>query len=286
MRLEDLWSAGRLLRELRGVDWVVGTTSGTAFALGFWKRMRRLRAELAGIHCGIVNCEHAPRPRRAAGWLGGVMGKFVFAEAEVEEMRRQFGWEEVRALWFGADADFWTVGQGGERRGVLAVGNDARRDYTTLLAAARRHPEWGFRLVTRRELEGQIPANVEVVRGDWKAGGVTDGQLREWYREAECVVVPLMEAVQPSGQSVAMQAMLCGAPVVMTRTEGWWGAEVIRPGKQIEVAAVGNVEELGGAIGRAMGGYGTKAREALVGAEWTSAGWAKRMRQAGVGVID
>lgn len=284
-RLEDLWSAWCLLPQLRGADWVVGSTSATAFALAFWKKLGGLGARLAGIHCGIVNCVHAARPRRAAAWLGGAMEKLVFADAEIAEMRRQFAWQDVRSLWFGADAEFWREEVGKERRGILAVGNDARRDYATLVEVARRRPDWSFRFLTRRELEGNLPENLEVVSGDWKAEGISDAELRRLYSEAACVVVPLLDAVQPAGQSVAMQAMLCGTPVVVTRTRGWWGAEVLLPGRDLETATVGDVEGLGGAIAKAMIRDGKIAREVLLQAEWTSAGWAKRLRQAGVGML-
>lgn len=284
-RLGDVWAAGRLLRKLRGADWIVGTSSGVAFALAVWKRLGRLPGSLAGIHCGVVNHQHAPGPRRAARWLGGAMKKFVFAENEIHEMAVQFGWDDVESLWFGADAGYWTPGESSGRSDILAVGNDSRRDYETLIRTARLCPEREFQIVTRRDLGGDLPGNVRVIRGNWKEGGVSDAALRELYRGAACVVVPLLESVQPSGQSVAMQAMLCGAPVVMSRTSGWWGGSVLREGRHIESAEAGNAESLRSAIARAMEPGRHPAREVLLEEGWTSSGWAERMRKAGAGLI-
>ena len=35
-------------------------------------------------------------------------------------------------------------------------------------------------------------------------------------------IIPLKNSIQPSGQSVALQSMACGTPVVITETFGFW----------------------------------------------------------------
>jgi glycosyltransferase involved in cell wall biosynthesis len=191
----------------------------------------------------------------------------------------RFGPREISVGWFGVDEEFWTPPSApASRRGVLAVGNDGRRDYNTLVQAARSLPDESFRIITRLEPPAELPANVEWRRGDWREQAVSDEDLRELYRAAACVVVPLSESPQPSGQSVAMQAMMCGAPVVHTKTAGWWGADVIRDGHEVRLVPPADSTALAAAIGTILRsplpGNSTKA---LLEARWTAAGFADRV---------
>jgi len=276
-RIAEVLAAQRLLSELEKHDAVVATASGCAFGLGTWKKWGRFSVPLAGIHCGIVNCEHDGARKKSAGAILNAMTTILFSDNEEKEIRRQFGVQRMFPLWFGVDEEFWTPEPHVGQRGVLAVGNDGRRDYETLLKAAARLPETTFRIITRLPLGEGLPENVKHIRGDWKADIVSDDALREFYRSAECVVVPLHESIQPSGQSVAMQAMMCGARVVMTRTSGWWGSDVLRAGEHFVDAPVGDAAALASAIRRAMAGPDYSARQALLSAGWTSGGFARRL---------
>lgn len=278
-RIADVLAAGRLLPMLRTCDAVVATASGCAFALGIWKRWGRLPVPLIGIHCGIVNCRHDRRRQKSAGAILDTMVPVLFSDNEEKEMRSQFGTKSSVPLWFGVDGTFWNPGSaGGDRSGVLAVGNDGRRDYETLLKTAALLPEVGFKIVTRISLGSNLPPNVEHIHGDWNAAAVSDDTLRELYRAAACVAVPLRESVQPSGQSVAMQAMMCGAPVVMTRTRGWWGEDVLKPGEQILEVPPTDPVSFAAVIRQALERGGDfSARQALVDAGWTSEGFSQRL---------
>lgn len=278
-RAADIVAARRLLHRLRNCDAIVATSSGSAFALAFWKKLGTLPVHSVGIHCGVVNCRHDLQRQKSARTLLRSMTPVLFSDNEAAEMQSQFAIPLPVSLWFGVDGAFWNPGQGAqERTGVLAVGNDGRRDYRTLLAAATLLPDVPFKIVTRLSLGPDLPSNVEHLHGDWKADAVSDETLRELYRTAACVAVPLHESIQPSGQSVAMQAMMCGAPVVMTRTAGWWGGKVLLPGEHIFDATPGNPDSLAASIKRSMTRHSSlSARQALLDAEWTAAGFASRL---------
>lgn len=281
-QVSDIISAGRLLPGLRECDVVVATASGSAFALGYWKRWRRLPGHLVGIHCGTVNCRHDAARAKAAGSLLRAMTPVLFSDREACEMEEQFGVARPASLWFGVDEEYWNPDPVVLARcGVLAVGNDGRRDYQTLLAAAALLPGVPFKIVTRIPFAGSIPSNVEHIHGDWNADSLSDAALRELYRASACVVVPLHESIQPSGQSVAMQAMMCGAPVVMTRTSGWWGGTVLKPGEHIREASPGSPESLAGSIRQSLNSppVPLAARAALLNAFWTSRGFSGRLEK-------
>ena len=164
------------------------------------------------------------------------------------------------------------------REGVLAVGNDSRRDFLTLVEVAKFLPEIRFKVITRREKPHILPLNVEWRLGDWKEAPVTDEGLRALYQQAACVVVPLEECIQPSGQSVAMQAMMCGAPVVHTKTAGWWGDDVVRDRIDVELVAPGDGDAMARAIKKSLqSDKKNRARESLLAHGWTALGFAQRI---------
>ncbi len=273
----------RILRELHGCDAVVATSTEISFGLAWWKKMGRLPQPLVGILCGAVNYPVGLElRRRLTAQLLSVMQPVLFADPEKAELSRRFGLAlgKIAVGWFGVDENFWTPPANAvERRGVLAVGNDGRRDYETLMAAARQLPDLSFTVLTKREAPTALPSNVAWRRGDWREQAVSDVDLRSLYQSAACVVVPLLGSPQPSGQSVAMQAMMCGAPVVHTETAGWWGATVLREDEQVVLVGPGDTSALAAAISKVAtaGHYASGARNALVSARWTSAGFAERI---------
>ena len=272
----------RALPRLREADMVVATATEISFGLAVWKALGFFRKPLVGILCGAVNYPIGSELRRKG--VTTLLGKFrpvLFADAELAELERRFdlqsGFSSVG--WFGVDENFWNLPERYvDRAGVLAVGNDSRRDFETLAGAAWLLPGIHFTVITRRKKPANLPENVEWRRGDWKAAPISDEELRDLYQGAACVVVPLEECIQPSGQSVAMQAMMCGAPVVHTRTVGWWGANVVRDGSEVCLVPPKNVQRLADAIRKTSSSASrTVARDALLREEWTCAGFAKRL---------
>lgn len=272
----------RVLPRLRGADVVVTTASEISFALAFWKSLGMMQKPLVGILCGAVNYPIASEIRRRL--VASLIKKFqpvLFADSELPEIEQRFGLPGglVSVGWFGVDDSFWTLPEDSmQREGVLAVGNDSRRDFLTLVEAAKFLPEISFTVITRREKPRILPPNVEWQRGDWKEAPVTDEELRALYQKAACVVVPLEECIQPSGQSVAMQAMMCGAPVVHTKTAGWWGSDVVRDQIDVELVAPGDGEALARGIKKSLQTHKiNRARESLLAHAWTASGFAQRI---------
>jgi len=273
----------RSLPQLRGCDAVVSTSTEVSFGLSLWKSLGLLKPPLVGILCGAVNYPIGSEMRRK--WTANLLTRMqpvLFADSEKAELCRRFAIhpEKITTGWFGVDESFWQLPEDrGLRNGVLAVGNDGRRDYATLLESARMLPQISFTVITRISAPNDLSSNVQWRRGDWHEQAVSDHELRELYQRAACVVVPLKESPQPSGQSVAMQAMMCGAPVAHTKTAGWWGAEVIRDGKEVLLVPPADPSALAEAIVSTISdGLCRNAREALIPAKWTASGFADRIR--------
>lgn len=255
----------RLARELNRADCLVATGGNIAFALAALARLGVIRKPIIGIQCGVLNFSHSFLRRHVSRILLRKMHTLLFGESELEPMRRFFDLpaDALSVNFFGVDTAFWRPDSAVSRDLVLAVGNDNRRDFQTLIDAA---PAISvpIHIVTRLPLPSALPTNVTHHRGSWHGAEISDERMRELYQRALAVVVPLKPSIQPSGQSVTLQAMACGCPVVLTETEGLWsrdhlvdGRDVlfVRPGDSPQLAAriVEAIRdtEAGGAIGRA-----------------------------------
>ena len=51
---------------------------------------------------------------------------------------------------------------------------------------------------------------------------LTDLELKALYKSSKLTIIPLKNSTQPSGQSVALQSMAVGTPVMITKTDGFW----------------------------------------------------------------
>ena len=234
-----------LAERLNACDCIVATAGNIAFALALLAELGRIRRPVIGIQCGVLNYPHNFIRKAISRRLLARMHSMLFAGGELADMRAFFDLPAERIVpnEFGVDLDFWKPGDGATGDYVLAVGNDGQRDYETLLRAA---PQIGcpIRIITRRALPQPLPPNVTHIAGSWHGRELDDAALRDVYRAARCVVVPIRPTLQPSGQSVTLQAMACGTPVVLTETAGLWSREVLVSGDNILLTRPGDAADL------------------------------------------
>lgn len=238
-----------LLPRLNEYDVVVAAHSQAGMALSVHRLTRRLEPPVVTIHCGMVNYEQSPPRVAKTRRLLEMQVSALFADVEARRMREVYGLPEelVHVCGFGVDVNFWNPSNGTREDFVLAVGNDARRDYATLVEAASKM-DCRVKILTSRQLPERLPQNVEVLRGKWADGGVTDEDLRGLYRKCRCVVTALEDTDQPSGQSVTLQAMACGTPVVLTRTRGCWFGSEVKDGDHLLFVPVKNADAIAAAV--------------------------------------
>jgi len=241
-----------LLPALAGCDVAVATTPGIAFALTLALRITPgvRKTPVVGIQCGTLNYSHNFIRLHLSRMLCRDMRTQVYGEGERLPLMRAYHIPEDRITvnYFGVDSTFWSPVED-ENRGeyVLSIGNDAMRDYE-LLGKAARFLSRKILLVTRRDLPADLPDNIEVLKGCWHTRKLDDKDLRSLYRNAHCVLVPLRESIQPSGQSVTLQAMACGTPVVLTRTEGLWDTKGLRDRENILFIQPGSAREIAATV--------------------------------------
>ena len=99
-------------------------------------------------------------------------------------------------------------------------GNDNSRDWKTLIDS------WDYSLPTLKIVTSKTlntnKNNIHIIKGDWKENFLTDEQILSLYNGSKFVVIPLIETIQPSGQSVCLQAMACEKPVIISSISGLW----------------------------------------------------------------
>jgi len=235
----------RSARELNRADCLVATGGNIAFALAALARVGIIRRPIVGIQCGVLHFQHGAARRRISAALLRGMHTQLFGDAELEPMRRFFALpvDAISVNLFGVDTRFWRPDPAVKRDLVFAIGNDSRRDFQTLLAAAPDIPA-PVHIVTKLPLPATLPANVTHHRGSWHGTELSDERIRELYQRAHAVVVPLHPSNQPSGQSVALQAMACGCPVILTDTEGLWSRTQMRAGENVVLIPPSDSAEL------------------------------------------
>lgn len=243
----------RFAGQLNRADCLVATGGNIAFALAALARIGVIRKPIVGIQCGVLNFQHSAWRRRLSRALLRRMHTHLFGEAELAPMREFFDLPAgvISVNLFGVDTKFWRPDPAATRDIILAIGNDGRRDFDTLVTAAKDITA-PIHIVTKLPLPEPLPPNVTHHRGSWHGTELSDERIRELYQRARVVVVPLCPSNQPSGQSVTLQAMACGCPVVLTETEGLWSREQIIDGENVVLVPPGDGAKLAAAVNRLL----------------------------------
>ena len=127
---------------------------------------------------------------------------------------------------FSIDTEFWNDLQYHKSEindNILFVGNDGNRDPELFLEIVDNLKEINFTAITNIEnlLDAKRP-NLSVINGSFGSSNLSDTELKQYYLSSKLVILPLRESSQPSGQSVALQALSCGTQVIISDTEGFW----------------------------------------------------------------
>jgi glycosyltransferase involved in cell wall biosynthesis len=228
-RMHEMWSGldpartARLLLRYRRYDLVVGVGAAVAFFLVQLRRLLRLRLPIVLIDPAL-NPHYARRKRLQDRVLPYIDKVIVFGQVQLDYLREVYG-DRVDAVFLPIriDTDFYCPGHTPPapdgKPYVLSVGGDLSRDFATLVKAVQVCRSWGrhdFRCLIKTHLPVAAEApGVEVLRDQ-----VSWTDLRELYRGAAVVALPLADTVSAGGITTLLEAMAVGRPVVTSASRG------------------------------------------------------------------
>jgi glycosyltransferase involved in cell wall biosynthesis len=239
------------LQRLNRAAAIVATTNSFGVGAAILKRLGYLKPELFFLPMGLARKPLSPWLARLYRWALNGTRILSISRGEQVSLSRALGTEvPVAYLPFGVDERFWQPDGAGDDGYVLSIGNDESRDYATLVAAWR--PEYPrLRIVTRLPVS-TTTANIEIIRGDWRAQILSDKEIRRLYQRARFVVLPIRETLQPSGQSACLQAMACGKAVVFSDIQGLWDRQLMVDGETLLLTRPGDPIDLQRAIDKLL----------------------------------
>lgn len=143
---------------------------------------------------------------------------------------------------FSVDTDFWQNKNLNKSNDILFIGNDGQRDFDTVIDLVNKLNNNSFVIVSKFIDKNKIQNNnCTVIEGSWDDNLLSDLDILELYNKSKITIVPLKDSLQPSGQSVALQSMACGTPVLITKTKGFWDYENFIDSKNIFFISNNNI---------------------------------------------
>jgi len=131
--------------------------------------------------------------------------------------------KKFKYLPFGIDNDFWSYKTKDTiKDDILFIGNDGMRDYDFLEKLIESLPEYTFNVVSNKFKPTKNLENLNLYAGDWSKNTYSDKFLKDLYHNSRLTILPIKNTYQPSGQSVTLQSMSVGTPVLITKTKGFW----------------------------------------------------------------
>ena len=128
---------------------------------------------------------------------------------------------------FCVDTNFWYQEKVEKVYDFIFVGNDGNRDYKFLIEMVEHLQNYKFLVISNNYqlteyFENNIFLNGDFYKGSMSESKITDAELRTFYNQEKVSLVPLNNTVQPSGQSVSLQSLSVGIPVIISDTDGNW----------------------------------------------------------------
>jgi hypothetical protein len=237
-------------RKLDGAGCVVVTTNGMGMALAIAKALGQTDTPVLLLAMGLLSMNPTPLQIRLVSALARHIHIACISRSEQAFLQRLLPAQPIHYIPFGVDIDFWRPAPptADQHSYALAIGNDAHRDWATLVTAWE--PDLPpLKLITSLPVP-PAPPNVEIIRGDWRTRILDDVKIRRLYQGANFVVIPVRDTIQPSGQSVCLQAMACGRPVILSDIAGLWDRQLLRDGENVLLVRSGAAVDLNRAVRR------------------------------------
>lgn len=158
--------------------------------------------------------------------ISHVNNVLFLGKGELNKAKKQINCKsKFKFIGFSVDTEFWTPSPARivNKKQILFVGNDSNKDALLVLKICEMLPSYDFICISKlKVLKSKQFDNLVVLDGEWNNSSISDQKLKEYYETSFITINPLLESYQPSGQSVTLQSMSLGTPVIISKTKGFW----------------------------------------------------------------
>ena len=159
-----------------------------------------------------------------------VCSKFIFLgrkEKELASAKYPNHLDKLAYVPFCIDSKFWRNEKIKKRYDIAFVGNDGNRDFKFLTELIESLDDLRFLVISSNEYLKKFFYNykfdkVDFIEGSLSESELDDLELKKLYSSSKISIIPLKETIQPSGQSVSLQSLSTGLPIIITETHGNW----------------------------------------------------------------
>lgn len=214
-------------RRLFNSDHIILSTENIGFSLTlplyFIKLFKKPKVSI--FLMGVSNFVDVDKSKNFINRMFHICDNLIFLSiGEKEKISKLFTKHshKMHYIPFSIDINFWKKDfhPASEKEFILFNGNDQQRDFEFLDNLISKLPDYKFLIISNSfETKSQ---NVKIISTDIRNPKITDKLLRELYSSSYLSLIPLKQTHQPSGQSVAIQSMAMGVPVIITETNGFW----------------------------------------------------------------
>lgn len=220
-----------MVRKLNKSDVIVSNIDGMSLAICFLKKIGLIKPPIIysvglfyiqGKMVEVVNSKNNSLFLRFYKWILQASDQLLYhAEVEKEKLRNLELLDPSKTTFIaiGSDDKFFKIEQNKVTiniQSVVSIGKDRARDYKTLVRTARELPNLQFLIICRKSnIRGLvIPENVKLLFD------VSYRKVRDLYKSAIMVVIPIKEMYRSSGQMTLTDCMQAGVPVVISKVVG------------------------------------------------------------------
>lgn len=219
------------LKDIQNSQIIVATNDSIALGAAFLKKRFNLKYKIIYLNMGLGDRLYKLKNKPFLLFLFKFILNTRFKNIEsivclgvVEKLflENEFRNKNFEYCSFAIDTNFWKYNRYNfhDRDYITFIGNDSNRDFKLLEKIIDKFPQERFFVLTNKNLTFKNK-NVKYDFGHINnENSINDLKLLEIYHKSKFVLIPLKDCIQPSGQSVMLQSMSSGTPVLISKANG------------------------------------------------------------------
>ena len=220
-----------LIDKIKEQDFIICTNDSIALGMSYLKKRFGLNCKLIYLNMGMGDRLYQIKSNSLLRFLfKSILKKrlkqinIVISLGIIERDFLQKSFPSFKFIYcsFGIDTNFWKYKpyELENKQYVTFIGNDLNRDFKLLEKVIADNPHQKFLVISNKKINIKTK-NLVLIDGHLNNSlSMNDKNLINIYHSSKFIIIPLKDCIQPSGQSVMLQAMSCGAPVLISESNG------------------------------------------------------------------